>query len=198
MLKGDNLRHYMTIPVELLKIEEDSIFCDQRMMANILGLKAPAVSQLQTDGVFQPVSRGRYDIFDVIQKYVQYLRKKSDARSSGSGSADFHEEKARLTKAQADMAEMEAEEMSGSMVRVEEVLRVWQEILMAMKGKLLSVPSKAATLVADEDNPAQCKEILELMVREALNELSEYGEKHNGSFGSGDESPETSSETDSF
>lgn len=164
----------MGINTKILKIEDDGIYCDQRTLATLLGMAQPNVSQLVTDGVFMAVGRGRYDIFDCVQKFVDHVKRRHDTRRADT--ADFGEEKARLTRAQADKAEMEAKEMAKELVRVDDVLEEWQGILASVKGKLLSIPSKAATLVAVETNPALCQVLIDDMIRETLNELANYGE----------------------
>ena len=174
----------MHINVSKLKIEDDGIYCPQQVLSELFSLATPQISQLTTAGILDAAPAGRNNLFICVNKYVKYLRGKADLRGSG-GSGDFADEKARLTNAQADMAEMEAEEMAGLLVRKDAVVQEWQGILMDMKAKLMAIPTKAATLVADEDNPSNCQEILDGLVREALQELSDYGSKKSTTFGNG-------------
>jgi phage terminase Nu1 subunit (DNA packaging protein) len=185
----------MNINIAKLKIEQDGIYCTQQALAELFGLYPQNISQLTTSGIIEVAPPGRNNLLQTVHRYVKHLRSKADKRTTG-GSGDFADEKARLTKAQADMAEMEAEEMSGDLVRRSEVVQEWQNILMDMKSKLMAMPSKAATLVADEENPAVCQQILDKMVREALQELSGYVGKRNATEGNG--GTETASETDNI
>lgn len=182
----------MNINIAKLKIEEDGIFCTQQALAELFGLYPQNISQLTTSGIIEVAPPGRNNLLQTVNRYVKYLRGKADRRVTG-GSGDIADEKARLTKAQADMAEMEAEEMASKLVRRDEVVQEWQSILMDMKSKLMSLPTKGATLVADEDNPSVCQEILDGLVREALQELSEYGRKI--ATAEGDGRTEATSET---
>jgi len=185
----------MNINISKLKIESDGIYCPQQVLAELFGLAIPNISQLTTSGILDANVPGRNNLLLSAHKYIKHLRSKADGRSKG-GSGEFADEKARLTKAQADKAEMEAEEMSGEIVRKDEVVQEWQGILMDMKAKLLSMPSKAATLVADEENPAVCQQILDKMVREALQELSGYVGKR--PTVTSDDRSEATTETDNF
>jgi phage terminase Nu1 subunit (DNA packaging protein) len=183
----------MNINISKLKIEEDGIYCPQQVLAELFGMAVANISQLTTAGVIESSAPGRNNLLKCVYTYVKHLKGKADGRMKG-GTGEFVDEKARLTKAQADMAEMEALEMSGEMVRRDEVVQEWQGILMDMKAKILSMPSKAATLVADEDSPAVCQQILDKMIREALQELSEYAGKR--TVATGNVGTETASETD--
>ena len=101
---------------------------------------------------------------------------------------------------QADKAEMEVMELAGDLVRVDDVLEDWESILMDCKGKLLSIPSKLATLVADIDDPAEAQELIEDQLREALGELAEYAaiRERQGNTAQGDGSSASSSEADNL
>lgn len=184
----------MNINIAKLKIEADGIYCPQQVLAELFGVQIPNISQLTTSGVIEVGPPGRNNLLVCAHRYIMHLKAKADGRFKAMG--ELGDEKARLTKAQADMAEMEAEEMAGTLVRRDEVVQEWQGILMDMKSKLMALPSKAATLVADEENPALCQEILDRMVREALQELSEYGGKK--SIARGNASSETTSEAEDF
>ena len=50
-------------------------------------------------------------------------------------------------------------------------------MLGAFKGKLLSIPSKAAPVVASEMEAGGCQKVLEDLINEALTELSNYDPK---------------------
>ncbi len=72
------------------------------------------------------------------------------------------------------MAEIDLKEKKGLLIRTEEVARSWAEIIGACRSKLLSMPAKIAPVVAVEDTPAICKQIVEEQIGEALDELSKW------------------------
>ena len=57
----------------------------------------------------------------------------------------------------------------------------------ALKGKLLSIPTKAAPVVSAEQEASMCQDILEDLLNEALEELSNYDPKINATETKGTE-----------
>ena len=88
---------------------------------------------------------------------------------------DYEQERARLTKAQADRTELEARELMGEMVRVEVISAEWARMLGAMRQRLLSIPTKSAPRARGAASDVEAAAILELQIIEALEELSDDG-----------------------
>lgn len=99
---------------------------------------------------------------------------------------------ARLRKelAEAEMAEMKADQIRGDLVDVARVETIWGQLIGAFKAKLLALPSQASVQV-EGLTAREIETELEEMVREALAELSL--EK----AGEGDEFEEDAAPTDS-
>lgn len=167
------------------------VYCDVKSLMRAFDCTQPYVGRLKEEGIVVQPKRGQYDLVESTRNYVNRLRNKTEKIDSDGNVIDFHTEKARLTKMQADKAEMEVHELSGELVKVTDVLHEWQNILADVKGKLLSIPSKLATIVIDVDDPAQAQELIDSYVREALQELANYEgkSKRQTDTGEGDESP---------
>ena len=182
-------------PVKQAKytITDDRLIGSSEAMQELLDCSAMMLSNYRKEGLLIQPERGKYDIPASIKTYIKSLKNKS-----GGDDIDFHTEKARLTKMQADKAEMEVLELSGELVRVEAVVQEWQSQLMDMKGKLLSIPSKLATLLADIDTPAEVQDLIDTYIRESLQELSDYAgdRRHQAQPIGSEEGSETSSEAD--
>lgn len=86
----------------------------------------------------------------------------------------YEEARARKVAAEAEIAELELAKVRGDLVIAEDVISAWSETLAGLKAKLISIPSKAAPIVAVEDNAGVCQHIIEDLIREALEELSNY------------------------
>jgi len=175
-------------------ITDDKLIGSSEAMQEMLDCSVMMLSNYRKEGLLIQPERGKYDIAASIKTYIKSLKNKS-----GGDDIDFHTEKARLTKMQADKAEMEVLELSHELVRVEEVVQEWQSQLMDMKGKLLSIPSKLATLVADIDNPAEVQDLIDTYIRESLQELSDYAgdRRHQAQPIESDGGTTSSSEADS-
>ena len=128
------------------------------------------VQQLVKDGVIPKTEKNRYELAPCVQGYIRYLQER--AVGNAAAPADFHIEKARLVKLQADKTQMEVDELGGKLVRVDEVKKELYSAITDCKNRLLSIPSKAAPIVTNETNPAIVQGVLDDLVREALTELS--------------------------
>lgn len=84
------------------------------------------------------------------------------------------EARTRKLSAEAELAEIELAKAKGDLVPAALVITAWEEVLRAMKAKLLAIPSKAAPVLAAEDNPGEVQKLLDTEIEEALNELSNY------------------------
>ena len=88
--------------------------------------------------------------------------------------SSYDEARTRKVNAEAEIAELELAQVHGQLVVAEDVISAWADVLGAVKARLMSVASKAAPVVSSETNPGMCQQIIEDLVREALEELSGY------------------------
>lgn len=144
-------------------------------IAKLFMVSERRVQQLVKMGIVPKNDHGRYELVPAVQGYVRYLQERAQGRPGAP--EDYHQEKSRLVKLQADKAQLEVEELAGQLVRADDVKREWEEMLGDMKGRLLGLPSKAAPIVAPQTHPGEVLGVLEDLVNEALQELYEYGDE---------------------
>ena len=162
----------------------------------LLGISSSEAKRLNDESIIKKNARGEYDLLYSIKGYIGYLQVRAGSRSGVS--ADYGEERARLTKAQADKAEMDAAVMAGKLVEVDQLVSQWEMMLTAVKTKILAMPSKLAPVLADEDQPGIIQEVIDTYMREALEELASYGTSTGGEdIGEGDGSIEATAEAES-
>tara|TARA_R100000655_G_scaffold37044_1_gene71660 strand:+ start:64 stop:564 length:501 start_codon:yes stop_codon:yes gene_type:complete len=147
----------------------------QREAAEHLGLSVKSISQLIKNGVL-PSKRGRSPLnIDVCRHaYISYLRKLSGYHKT-SGTGDIAEEKTRLTKAQADKAELEVSELEGKLIPAQLVQDTWTDFVANVRAKLLGMPSRLAHQMIATEDYAEAEKLLKDCVYDALNELAENG-----------------------
>ena len=147
----------------------------QREAAEHLGLSVKSISQLIKNGVL-PSKRGRspLDIDICRHAYISYLRKLSGYHKT-SGTGDIAEEKTRLTKAQADKAELEVSELEGKLIPAHLVQDTWIDFVANVRAKLLGMPSRLAHQMIATEDYAEAEKLLKDCVYDALNELAENG-----------------------
>lgn len=87
------------------------------------------------------------------------------------GKLDPQEQRARLDKARADLAEMDLEVRRGQLVRAEVVAKTWSDLVTVAKSRLLAVPSRVAPELVNRDMRA-CEQVVRDAIHEALEDLS--------------------------
>lgn len=146
----------------------------QTEVATHLDMSPQRVRDLLKQGV---LTRGHgqdsLDIDECRKNYIRYLRMRSKGLQNNSG--DLNEEKTRLTKLQADKAELEVREMEQSLVSVEKITEEWVGYAANVRSKLLALPSKVSHRVQSADTYAEAEKILKEAVYDALYELSNNG-----------------------
>lgn len=139
-------------------------------IAKLLDLTERRVNQLAKEGVLPKAARGRYELVPVVRAYISYLRDR--AVNSDVGPDDYATQRTRLTKAKADMAEMEKEQMANRLIPAADVGDAWEAMVSNMRAKMLSLPTKVATAVFVSEDVSETKRIIKEQVHEALAELS--------------------------
>jgi phage terminase Nu1 subunit (DNA packaging protein) len=145
------------------------------VIARLLDLTERRVQQLAREGVIPPAARsgaerGRYDLVGAVRGYVHYLREQ--AARSQSGTADFGAERARLVKAKADLAEMDAGARRSDLLPVADVEAAWIAVLERLRARLLVLPDRLAPLLHEETTIAGARASIRVAIAEALTELS--------------------------
>jgi phage terminase Nu1 subunit (DNA packaging protein) len=140
------------------------------VIARLLDLTERRVQQLSREGVIPKAERGEYDLVGAVRGYVAYLR--DLAVRAQAGAPDFAAERARLIRARADLAEMEAEGRRGDLLPAEAVEAAWTAVLARLRSRLLVLPDRLAPLCFEETTIAGVRDQIRKAVREALDELA--------------------------
>jgi phage terminase Nu1 subunit (DNA packaging protein) len=141
-------------------------------MAKLLDISPRRLHQLVDMGVMPKEGRGKYPLVKCVHAYIHYLRDIS-LKSDTNAPDGKISHKERLTKAQADKAEVEASIVSGATVPIEAVTQTWTNAAANMKSRLLSIPSKSAPLVNAALTVQEAEAIIKKQIFEALEELSQ-------------------------
>lgn len=139
-------------------------------ISKLLDLTPRRVQQLSKEGVIPRAERGRYELVPAVRGYIAYLKE----RSINPGVVSFDEVRARKTAAEAELAELDLQEKKKQLVPMSEVIDKWLELIGACRARMLSIPAKLAPVVAVEESPAICKQIIEEQILESLDEISRW------------------------
>lgn len=138
-------------------------------LAEILGVSGDLVRLLTRQKVIPRNGRNEYDLRAAIPAFY--------ARSGGDDAdvSEYERERARLTKAKADLAEMEAAERAGTLCNYEEMARVFEsEVIKVREAILREVPRRLSLIEPPTD--ARGRELtFRGICTEALRNISRQG-----------------------
>tara|TARA_B100000780_G_scaffold7817_1_gene5754 strand:- start:19191 stop:19706 length:516 start_codon:yes stop_codon:yes gene_type:complete len=119
-----------------------------------------------------PATKDGQNVLYSVREVSDWLRSR-DMESSGT--LDLGQERAKLTKLQAQKATLELEQQRGNLVPMELIVETWQGHIGNARAKLLSLPPKAAAQVLGVDNYLEVEQLLTELINESLDELNNDG-----------------------
>lgn len=128
-------------------------------IAKLLLLSDRRVQQLTAEGVIPKAERGRYELAPAVQGYIRYLQERSHGGKT-AGPIDYHTEKARLTKAQADTAEIELAKARGELAPVPEFEKAQTKMMANIRANVMNVPARAVLQLLGETDETKFKQRL--------------------------------------
>lgn len=149
------------------------------IIANLFGKTARRIMQLTQDGVLPIVQTDegrRYDLLPTIQRYIKYLEQRAERNS------DITQEKLnqkldaeiKFKKAKADKMKIELDELKGIMHRSEDVEKITNDLVYAVRAMLLALPGRVAMDLAGINTAPEVSEYMAKHVASLLDELSLY------------------------
>jgi hypothetical protein len=134
--------------------------------SNFLELNERIFYRLVEEGVIPKAGSGAYILGDVSDAYWKH-----EYNTEG-----LEAEQTRLTKAKADLAELELAEQRGEVHKASAVMRVWADNVMNAKTRLQAIPTKIAPELVGK-GLQEIQNILKGEVNESLHELADYDER---------------------
>lgn len=140
-------------------------------IAKLLMLSDRRVQQLTKEGVIPKAERGRYELAPAVQGYIRYLQERS--LRSDQSPIDYHTEKARLTKAQADREEVEAAKAMGEVVSVKQVETNLANLFAEVRANFRNVPDRVVSALIGSTDEREVKAVLLREIDLVLHALAE-------------------------
>lgn len=138
-------------------------------ICKLLDLTPQRINQLAKEGVIPKLERGKYELVPVVRAYIQYLRMGNLKKDLPED--DYTTHRMRLTRARADIMEMEKAQMEEKLIPAGDIEQAWIEAVTNMRAKMLSLPTKAASEVFSSESLQEVKTVLKEQIYEALKEL---------------------------
>lgn len=141
-------------------------------LAELLGVSTTRLRQLVLEGVLKRAARGQFALPDATQAYCQHMRDRALGRSGPAVTAGEVNEQERLTRAKADLAELDLQLRRGAVISSSDVGDWWDRIISTARTRLLAIPSRAAPLIIGSGTLPKIQSTIESLLNEALSELS--------------------------
>lgn len=133
-------------------------------VADWLALTPRRVRQLRDEGVLIEKAPGLYDLQSSVVRYIAYLRKGS-----------LNDERAKLTRAKREAADMENEVRRGNLHKTEDIEKGLAAMCLNIRGRLSTLPAKLSGELAQMGGDrAGIFDKLKAAIDEALEDLSSY------------------------
>lgn len=131
-----------------------------------LGVSRRTFFRLVETGIIPKDAEGEYRLGEIAEAYYKHH----------FGGESLTAAKTRLTRAQAELAELELAEERGELHRADAVMTVWADNVQNAKAKLLSIPTKIAPMSVGQDANV-IQKLMKDQINEVLHELADYDER---------------------
>tara|TARA_B110000091_G_scaffold73069_1_gene80512 strand:- start:55 stop:555 length:501 start_codon:yes stop_codon:yes gene_type:complete len=121
-----------------------------------------------------PYTKEGKTVFFELEELQEWL----DDRSGGE--LNYTQERAKLTKLQAEKVSLELDQQRGSLIPMELAIATWQAHIGNARAKLLALPPKVAGQVIAMDSYLEIEQLVTSLIHETLDELAsdEFSEEH--------------------
>lgn len=143
---------------------------NKNQIAEAFGINLTTVDKWRRSGC--PAEKKGPNVMFSVRQVSDWLRSR-DMESSGT--LDLGQERAKLTKLQAQKATLELEVAKGNLIPMELVVETWQGHIGNARAKLLAMPAKAAAQTIGMDEYLESEQFLTGLINEALDELDNDG-----------------------
>lgn len=139
-----------------------------KVVAEWLSVTPRRVRQLRDKGVLEEKAPDLYELKSSVVRYIDYLR-------HGSGNADLNDERALLTRAKREAADMENDLRRGTLHSSEQIEKGVKAMCLNIRTKLLTMPAKLSPRFSQMGGDrAGIFDEMKRAVDEVLEELSDY------------------------
>lgn len=136
-------------------------------LCTLTGLSDRRHRQLAEQGYFPPPLKGQYQLTPTIQGMFRYYRE-----LQARGNDEFAMERLRKTRAEANLAELRLSKERKQSLDAATVVKAWENIILTLRQKLLSLPSKIAPRLVYMEHQHDIEQELEKEVSDTLIDLS--------------------------
>jgi len=148
-----------------VSVTDSMLLYSTEEISALLGMTPQWVRKLSKEGVIPQSSRGKFDLFPTVKRYISYLK---ESQKEQTGPSDQRKMKARKLKA-------ETEEREARVISREDVIKEWSGRCVEVKAALLGLPQEIGFLFPDSEYRYMIEERVEQFVYETLERYSRDG-----------------------
>lgn len=174
---------------------------NKRELAEIVGRTERTLTSWMKDGmpVYHQGGRGKETHFETSEVIAWMLQREVAAYlPTGEDGEEivYEAERARLTKHQADHEELKVKVLGGTLIPADVVERVQGGMVTSFRARALSMPTKAAAVLAGVTEEGEIEAVLTDLVHEALQEMSDFDPDQYAAVPADSEAGEAAAEAD--
>lgn len=140
-------------------------------LAKILNITDRQIRNLANDNVIIK-EKGSYLFLESVHSYINYLKTINDG-DANLKDIKLKKETEKLSK-DIELKAIKIAELKNTLHSAEIVEKIMTDMLLNLKGKLLSIPNKVSSLLLGIENLGDIQEIVLNAVQDALEEISDY------------------------
>lgn len=145
--------------------KEQKFVLTTKEVAEVFGVRTNTVIKYPVQPLFTLHKANYYDIRQVAAHVT---------RSAKEVALDLNQQKAKLVSLQVEKAQIELGKIKQELIETEQVRKVWVDMGVLCRQKLLSVPARAAGEVMLKKSMAEVQQVLRSHIVEALEELKDF------------------------
>lgn len=160
----------------MINVNQENLI-SSRALGKLIGVTDERVRQLEDEGVFESQVKGGRKYFDLttaINAYVTHLKELISGKANGNITEEIAKATLRYKTAQAGKAELELEELKGTMHRAEDIEILTADMIAGLRAEVLALPGRLAVDTANASDPKETSALLKAGVDEALNNMARY------------------------
>ncbi|WP_373837605.1 hypothetical protein, partial [Bacteroides heparinolyticus] len=152
-----------------------AITVNSATLEKIIGVSDRRIRQLAEENIIIRAAKWRYKLMESISNYILTLKVaiESGNNESPDREIDLEEEKAIHERVKRHISELKLQTMKGDLHKSEDVERVMTDMLVSVKTKLLSMPTKLAPILVSRNDIDFVRNTINREVLDALNELKD-------------------------
>lgn len=149
----------------------ENIYINVHELSEIIGEQPHVIKKLSRIRAIPVGTPKGYILKDTVNSYIKYLKEKLSAEAQSDLEA-LSVQRSRLIKIQADRQYLKLQQEKEELLPIDLVVSEWANLIKLFHSKLSAFGAKAAPLVYSANSVSEAETILNQLISDILNELS--------------------------